>query len=127
MQLLQKEDIDYIATGAAVLGSGGGGDPLIGKLMAKRAIAEMGPVRLLEPEELPDEALIINSAMMGAPAVMLEKLPNGGEPETAFRSLETYLGSKAYAVISIEAGGINSCIPIYTAARLGLPLASARK
>jgi hypothetical protein len=63
--------------------------------------------------------------MMGAPAVMLEKLPNGGEPEVAFRTLERHLGRRAFGVISIEAGGLNSCIPIYTAARLGLPLVDA--
>ena len=68
MQLIQKEDMDYIAIGAAVLGSGGGGDPLLGKLMAKQAIAEMGPVRLLQAEDLPDDATVIPSAMMGAPA-----------------------------------------------------------
>ena len=63
--------------------------------------------------------------MMGAPAVMLEKLPNGGEPEAAFRAVESFFGRKAYAVLPIEAGGINSCIPIYTAAKLGLPLVDA--
>jgi uncharacterized protein len=122
MRLLKEQDIDRIAVGAAILGSGGGGDPHIGKLMAKQAIKAHGPVRLIDADEVPDSALVIPSAMMGAPAVMLEKLPNGGEPAMAFRALENYLGRKAHAVISIEAGGLNSCIPIYTAACLGLPL-----
>ena len=122
MRYLNEEAIDRIAIGAAVLGSGGGGDPYVGKLMAKQAIRKHGPVRLIDAEEVPDDALVIPSAMMGAPAVMLEKLPNGHEPETAFRALEKFLGKKAFGVISIEAGGINSCIPIYTAATLGLPL-----
>jgi hypothetical protein len=122
MRHLNEADIDRIAVGAAILGSGGGGDPHIGKLMAKQAITAHGPVRLIDADEVPDAALVIPSAMMGAPAVMLEKLPNGGEPEMAFLALENYLGKKAYAVISIEAGGLNSCIPIYTAACLGLPL-----
>jgi hypothetical protein len=93
--------------------------------MAKQALQERGEVTLLDPEEVPDEALVIPSAMMGAPAVMLEKLPNGREPEEAFRSVEAYLGRQAYAVLPIEAGGINSCIPVYTAARLRLPLVDA--
>lgn len=122
MQFLTEKDIDYIAIGAAILGSGGGGDPYIGKLMAKQAIKEHGPVKFIEAGDVPDDALIIPSAMMGAPAVMIEKLPNGGEPAASFQSLEAYLGEKAYATISIEAGGINSCIPIYTAACLGIPL-----
>ncbi len=125
MEYLEERDLDYIAIGAAVLGAGGGGDPYVGKLMAKAAIRKHGKVPLIKVDDLTDEQLIIPSAMMGAPAVMLEKLPNGGEPEAAFRALETHLGKKADAVMSIEAGGINSCIPIYTAACLGLPIVDA--
>jgi hypothetical protein len=125
MEYLHESDLDYIGIGAAILGAGGGGDPYVGKLMAKQAIKERGPVRLISADEVPDGELIIPSAMMGAPAVMLEKLPNGSEPEYAFRALEKYMGREAFAVLSIEAGGINSCIPVYTAARLGLPLVDA--
>lgn len=125
MDWIEEQDVDRIAVGAAVLGSGGGGDPYIGKLMAKQAIRKHGPVRLIPVDEVPDDELVIPSAMMGAPAVMLEKFPNGSEPERAFRALEKHLGRTAYGVISIEAGGLNSCIPIYTAASLGLPLVDA--
>ncbi len=125
MRTLTVEDIEYIAIGAAILGAGGGGDPYVGKLMAQQAIRDHGEVVLLSPDEVPDDALVIPSAMMGAPAVMVEKLPNGGEPAAAFQALEKYIGKKAHAVIPIEAGGINSCIPIYTAASLGLPLVDA--
>ncbi|MFW6139017.1 MAG: DUF917 domain-containing protein [Spirochaetota bacterium] len=122
MPTLGVKDIEYLAIGAAVLGSGGGGDPYLGKLMAKEAIMEKGEVALIQPDDVPDQELVIPSAMMGAPAVMLEKLPNGKEPESAFKAVESFFGKEAYAVMSIEAGGINSCIPVYTAARLGLPL-----
>ncbi len=125
MDRIDEQDVESIAVGAAVLGSGGGGDPYVGKLMAKQAIRRHGPVRLISVDEVPDDELIIPSAMMGAPAVMLEKLPNGSEPERAFRALEKHLGRTAYGVISVEAGGLNSCIPIYTAACLGLPLVDA--
>lgn len=47
MKWLDHEAIDYISYGAAILASGGGGDPYIGKIMAQRAIAEYGPIRLL--------------------------------------------------------------------------------
>lgn len=122
MTILNESDVDYIAVGAAILGAGGGGDPYIGKLMAKQAIRKHGGVKLINADDVRDGDMIIPSAMMGAPAVMLEKLPNGREPELAFRALEKYLDKKADAIISIEAGGLNSCIPIYTAASLGLPL-----
>jgi DUF917 family protein len=125
LRYLTVNDIEYLAIGAAVLGTGGGGDPYLGKLMAKQAIKENGDVKLLDIEELPDHKLVIPSAMMGAPAVMLEKLPNGKEPETALRAIEAYTGKKAFATMSVEAGGLNSTIPVYTAARLGLPIVDA--
>ena len=38
MRLLTEKNIEDIALGAAVLGTGGGGDPYIGMLMARQAI-----------------------------------------------------------------------------------------
>ena len=102
MKYLTLDNIDYLAIGAAVLGSGGGGDPYLGKLMAKQALLEKGKISLLDPDEIPDDELVIPSAMMGAPAVMLEKLPNGREPEASFRAVESFFGKKAYAVLPIE-------------------------
>jgi len=118
-------DIQDIATGAAVLGTGGGGDPHIGMLMAIQAIEEYGPIELISPEELPDDALIVPSAMMGAPTVIVEKIPSGEESLVAFEALQSYLGREVYATIPIEAGGLNSMIPLALAARTGLPVVDA--
>ena len=38
MRLIGKEEIENISIGAALLGTGGGGDPYIGKLMAIQAV-----------------------------------------------------------------------------------------
>ena len=51
MRLLREENIEDIAVGAAVLGSGGGSDPYIGRLMAREAIRQYGPVELYTLEE----------------------------------------------------------------------------
>lgn len=118
-------NLDDFATGATVLGTGGGGDPYIGKLMAEQAIEEHGPVELLDPREVPDDALVVPSAMLGAPTVMVEKIPKGTETLAAFEALEQYVGQKAYATMSIEAGGLNSTVPIAVAAALDLPLVDA--
>ena len=122
MRYLDLEDVEHLAIGAAVLGTGGGGDPYLGKLMAKQAIKEKGPVQLIDVEEVADDDWVIPTAMMGAPAVLLEKLPNGGEPESCFRTVQGFLEKPAAATMSLEAGGINSTIPVYAAARLQLPL-----
>lgn len=42
MAIITEQDIDDLAVGAAVLGTGGGGDPYIGKLLAKAAIENTG-------------------------------------------------------------------------------------
>jgi len=65
---------------------------------------------------------VISVAGMGAPVVMIEKLPSGKEAGEALVSLERYFGRRADYVISIEAGGLNSTIPIATAARFRRPL-----
>ena len=116
------DDMDAIALGGAFLGTGGGGDPYIGKLMAKQVIARHGPVKVISVDDLADDALCIPVCMMGAPTVMVEKLPNGDEAREALSQLETFLGRKADALICIEAGGLNSTIPFAVAAATGLPL-----
>jgi DUF917 family protein len=118
-------ELDRLAVGGAVLGSGGGGDPYVGKLMAAAAVRRHGPVRLLDLDDLADDALVVASCMMGAPTVMVEKLPRGDEAATAFRRLGEHLGRPPDAVLCIEAGGINSTIPFVVAAPTGLPLLDA--
>ena len=73
MRKLDIKDIEDIALGAALLGAGGGGDPYVGKLVAMGAIKENGPVTLLDPEEVDDDAVIVAIAMMGAPTVDVDK------------------------------------------------------
>lgn len=125
MRQITADQLDDIARGAAVLGTGGGGDPYVGKLMAKEAIRRNGPVTLLDPSEVPDDAIVIPSAMMGAPTVMLEKCPRGTEIVTAFEAIQAYLGKTAFATMSCEAGGLNSTTPFVVAAELGIPLVDA--
>ncbi len=116
------DDLDDLAMGAAVLGTGGGGDPYIGKLMARTAMAGRPPVRVYEFDDIPDDWLVVPSAMIGAPTVMLEKLPSGREAIAAFRSLERTLGRPIDATMPIEIGGMNSMMPFTVAAELGLPM-----
>lgn len=125
MRYIGKEEIENIAIGAALLGTGGGGDPYIGKLMALQAVEEYGPIQLLSVDEVPDDALVVPSAMMGAPTVMVEKIPSGEEAVAAFEAIQEYLGKKVYATMPIEAGGVNSLLPLALAARLGLPVIDA--
>ncbi len=122
MREITVEALDDIARGAAVLGTGGGGDPYIGKLMAQHSLRQRGNVSLLDPMDLADDDIVVPTAMMGAPTVMVEKIPRGEEIVTAFKALQTYLGKPVRATMSCEAGGLNSTTPFTVAAELGIPL-----
>ena len=122
MRTIGIQEIEDIALRAALLGAGGGGDPYVGKLVAMGAVKECGPVTLLDPEEVPDDALLVPIAMMGAPTVLGEKGIGGGEYQTLYNMVSQFFGKKIYAFMPIEAGGVNSMLPIAACARLGLPL-----
>jgi DUF917 family protein len=122
---ITEDLIPELARGAAVLGTGGGGDPYIGALLARQALRERGPVTVVGLGEVPDDALVLTVAMMGAPTVMVEKLPSLEEVIAPARALSTYLGRSVTHIACAEIGGVNSTIPIAAASALGLPLIDA--
>jgi len=115
-------DIEDLARGAALLGSGGGGDPYIGALLLEAALKKHASTELIEVDDLADDALIIPVAMMGAPTVLLEKFPNGSEAERVLRKLEEILGKPADAIIAAEIGGGNALLPLTLGAQMDLPV-----
>jgi uncharacterized protein len=125
LRQVTEAHLDDIAIGAAILGTGGGGNPYVGKLLAREAIREFGTVDVVPLDEVPDDAFVISVAMMGAPTVMVEKLPAGHELERAFRAVESYLGRTATHILPLEMGGLNSVTPLCLAARIGLPVLDA--
>ena len=125
MKKLDAQDLIDLSVGAAFLGTGGGGDPYVGRLMVQQCLDEGLEVQIIDPSELPDDGLVIPTAMMGAPTVLVEKIPSGDEAVHSLQELEKYLGKKACATMPIEIGGINSTIPLVVGARLGLPIVDA--
>ncbi|MBL4894651.1 MAG: DUF917 domain-containing protein [Emcibacter sp.] len=125
LKYIKSENLEDIARGAAFLGAGGGGYPLIGRLLAKQAIEEFGPPKVIQVDDLDDDANIFSSAMLGAPSIMLEKAAGGDDIAYAVEILEKRLGCRADAILPMEMGGINSMVPIVAAARLGLPIIDA--
>lgn len=119
---LTEADIDEIALGAAVLGTGGGGDPHVGSLMAKRLIRLHGPVALREVDDLTDDDFVIPIGGIGAPSVSVERIQAESELLAALAAIERATGRRPTAVMPIEVGGGNSMIPIATAALAGLPV-----
>jgi DUF917 family protein len=119
---LDRQDVEDLATGAAILGTGGGGDPYLGKLMALSVLEKGMKIKVIDPEEVPDDALVIPSAAMGTPTVLIEKISKGTEVVEAFERLEKYFGQEVFATMPLESGGVNSVNPLTVGARCGLPI-----
>lgn len=96
MKTIGLKEIEDIATGAALLGAGGGGDPYIGKLIAMNAVTECGEVKLIDPMEVSDDALVIPIAMMGAPTILCEKGISGNEYQTVYDMMSRYFQSRDF-------------------------------
>jgi len=125
MKKITIEDLEYIALGSTILGTGGGGDPYVGKLLAKNALKKYGEVSLIKSEELADDALVVPIAAFGAPMILVEKLFSGNEFYSAFDMMENYLGRKIDAIMPAESGGLNGVIPFAVAAKKQIPIVDA--
>lgn len=114
---------EQIAIGAGILGTGGGGNPYLGKTHLRRLLREgTAPPTVVAPEEVPDDALIVTVGGMGAPTVGIERLARGDEWTVALRTLETHLGRRADFLVPGEIGGANSTRPLVCATQTGLPV-----
>lgn len=122
VDVLDEPAIRDLALGATLLGTGGGGDPRVGALMAIDAVRTHGPVRVIAIDDVDDAGIIVPVAMIGAPTVILERIPGGHELDAAMAGFERLVRKPVVATMPIEAGGINSTFPIVLAARRGLPL-----
>ncbi|MDR9827214.1 DUF917 domain-containing protein [Vibrio sp. FNV 38] len=121
--IINEQIIDDIALGATVLGTGGGGDPYSGALMAKAAIAQSDkPIRIIALEEVNDDCMAVPSSMIGAPTVAIEKINSRDQMMVAFEAMEKALDEEIAVTFPIEVGGFNSLIPILVAAQKGIPI-----
>src|SRR3954447_26043305 len=100
---ITADNIESLAVGAWILGTGGGGSPYLGLLNMRRLYAEGRRVELISPFDLADSRNI-------ARAVQLQEEVS----RIRFR-----------AVMSLEIGGNNAIQPLMAAAHLGLPVVDA--
>jgi uncharacterized protein len=109
-------EIESLAIGAWILGTGGGGSPYLALLNMRKLYREGVSVSLLDPMDLPDDARVAVVSNMGAPLVGQERLTDPRTIALAVRMMEDYRGCRFDAVMSLEIGGGNS---------LGLPVVDA--
>ncbi len=110
--LLDMGAIADAATGPAVLGTGDGGDPTIGRLVAGEAVAGHRPVRLVAAGALADDDLVTTVRMAVAPTVLVERIPNGGELDVVVARAIADAGQPPTAIIPVEIGGVNALFSV---------------
>ncbi len=122
LKKLGSDSIEDLSAGAVFLATGGGGDPYVATLIAHQALEKFGPVDLVDPMSLEDDAFVVSLGAVGAPTVSLELLPSMREAVDAVKAFEAAVGRKVDAIVPFEIGGGNSLIPIIAAAGLGIPV-----
>jgi DUF917 family protein len=125
MRELTLDDIETLAIGAWILGTGGGGSPYLGLLNMRRLYAEGHRVSLLSPLALADEDWVAVVSNMGAPLIGQERLADSHNIARAVEIQEALLGAGFRAVMPLEIGGGNAMQPLMAAAHHGLPVVDA--
>lgn len=122
---LAVDVIERYAEGCAVLGTGGGGDIRVPAMIARQAIADCGPVRVITAADLADDALVLPVGGWGAPTVCIEKFDSGDEGQALCAAAEAWFGRPVDALMASEIGGGNGVQLLSWCARLGLPIVDA--
>src|SRR5438876_9605743 len=125
MRELAADDIEALAVGAWILGTGGGGSPYHGLLNMRRLYREGIRVALMDAQELQDDDDVAVVSNMGAPLVTQERLTDSRMIARAVEVMQNYLGERFRAVMSLEIGGGNGIQPLMAAAHLGVPVVDA--
>lgn len=111
-----------LVDGAAIFSAGGGGDPEVGYNIVDRLVNKGYIVEVVDPAEVPNDAIVVNFACVGATTSVAY---HSEAALKTFEVLEEYLGRKAFAVIPVELGGLNTLAAVDVAARHGLPVVDA--
>ncbi|KAI0341454.1 DUF917-domain-containing protein [Trametopsis cervina] len=116
---LSELDLEWIAEGCGVLGTGGGGSPYPPFLVSRHLLREGKRIKVADPDDVPEDALFMRCMFMGSPSVSTERLQGGSEIPASLRALMKYMAIDDFVgVISDEIGGGNGLQPTILAAEM---------
>ncbi|WP_037361806.1 DUF917 domain-containing protein [Amycolatopsis orientalis] len=118
---LTGEHVDALAAGAVLLGSGGGGDVAVGRMLLRHELRNR-PVELVPASASPPDTLVVHVGVVGGPDVIAERLIDPDDLALAARTVVEHAGGRLGAIGVIEIGGLNALAGVLAAARLGLPV-----
>lgn len=113
------DDIESLAVGAWILGTGGGGSSYLALLNMRSLYADGCRLQLLDPQALADDDWVAAVSNMGAPLVGQERLTDSRTIARAVSLLEEHTGYHFRGIMALEIGGGNAIQPLMAAAHLG--------
>jgi DUF917 family protein len=122
MWQIDETALERIEIGAGILGTGGGGNPYLGRIMARKLLRAGRQITVVSVDDVPDDALVTSVGGMGAPVISIERPPQGDEYQLALRALERHIGRRFTHIVPGEIGGSNSTRPLVAGAQTGLPV-----
>jgi hypothetical protein len=124
-RVIKEKEIEELTLGASILATGGGGDPEIGLLWAKKVLNEGKNIVLIDPMQIPDDILVACPCCLGSALVLTEKPPSEKVLTTAIDTLQDYVRRDLEAVMAPECGGVNSILAYAAAGEYDLPVIDA--
>lgn len=119
-------DLEFIATGTGVLGTGGGGPSYLQYLQCLESLRQpnaKGKMRVVDPSSLEDSDIIVFGSWYGAPSVSGERMPAGREIMTAIDQAVKMSGYTHFeGVIADEIGGGNGMSTFPTSVYYDIPV-----
>jgi DUF917 family protein len=125
IRAFEAEEIDPLAIGAWILGTGGGGSPYLAQLNLKQLYADGKTCSLIDPLALDDDDYVAVVSKMGAPLVGQERLVDPAHLARSVLVMEDYIGKTFRAIMSVEIGGGNALSPFLAGAVLDRPVVDA--
>ena len=127
LQLKTEEDFEDVIIGAKILGCGGGGEESIARVRVNYILEHGMKVKVIDPKDVPDEAVLCVSGMVGGRASpdclkLIEDLdPVVSRPMVAAtKLLQDYLEVPLHTLVSTEIGAGNFLVPIMVSAQFGI-------
>jgi len=122
LRAVSLDEIESLAIGAWILGTGGGGSPYLALLNLRKLYAAGKVVSLMDPATLADDDQVAVVSNMGAPLVGQERLTDPATIARAVTLMEEITGRRFRAIMSLEIGGGNALQPFMAAALLDRPV-----
>ncbi|OAL50289.1 DUF917-domain-containing protein [Pyrenochaeta sp. DS3sAY3a] len=122
---VSEVDLELIATGCGVLGTGGGGPTHHEYLKSLHALRTGGDkrMRIISPKALNDDDILCFGSWYGSPSVINERIAGGNEIIDGINAANKVVGNKSFDGIFIdEIGGGNGMSAFPTGVHFNVPV-----